>query len=117
VARGSRAIASWSQTYGITDDDTPTPIPAASVTGSANEPHVRQQIDAAHGERERHRIARGAGRDRRERDDRQELDRRDGAQRQPLDRQVEAAVHHREHGAPRCDQPAVRAGQGPPRAA
>ena len=36
VAAGSRAIASWSKTYGITDDATPTPIPAASATGSAN---------------------------------------------------------------------------------
>ncbi len=36
VPRESRAIASWSHTYGITDEDTPTPIPASSATGSAN---------------------------------------------------------------------------------
>jgi len=34
VARASRAIASWSNTYGITDDEMPTPIPAAIATGS-----------------------------------------------------------------------------------
>ena len=28
LARGSRDIASWSQTYGITDEQTPTPTPA-----------------------------------------------------------------------------------------
>ena len=31
-----RAIASWSQTYGITDDVIPTPIPASSTTGSTS---------------------------------------------------------------------------------
>ena len=36
VARLSRAIASWSKTYGTTDDATPTPSPAASATGSTN---------------------------------------------------------------------------------
>src|SRR5215207_7494235 len=36
VARGSRAIASWSQTYGITDDATPTPTPAAIAIGSSS---------------------------------------------------------------------------------
>src|SRR5215207_7418995 len=36
VARSRRAIASWSQRYGITDDATPTPIPAASATGSSS---------------------------------------------------------------------------------
>src|SRR6202044_2908065 len=36
VARGSRAIASWSATYGITDEQTPTPIPQASQTGWVN---------------------------------------------------------------------------------
>jgi len=30
-----RASASWSQTYGITDEVTPTPRPAARATGSA----------------------------------------------------------------------------------
>src|SRR6266536_1329610 len=34
VARGKRAIASWSNTYGMTDDETPTPIPAAIAIGS-----------------------------------------------------------------------------------
>ena len=29
-----RASASWSQTYGITDEETPTPMPAAMATGS-----------------------------------------------------------------------------------
>jgi hypothetical protein len=33
VARGSRAIASWSVTYGITEEQTPTPTPHASHTG------------------------------------------------------------------------------------
>ncbi len=35
VARRIRAIASWSNTYGMTDDEIPTPMPAASRTGSA----------------------------------------------------------------------------------
>jgi hypothetical protein len=35
AARLSRAIASWSVTYGITDDEIPTPIPASSPTGSS----------------------------------------------------------------------------------
>src|SRR5215468_252350 len=34
VGRGRRAIASWSHTYGTTDDVTPTPAPASSATGS-----------------------------------------------------------------------------------
>ena len=34
MARGNRAIAIWSQTYGITDDAIPTPTPAAIATGS-----------------------------------------------------------------------------------
>jgi hypothetical protein len=33
VARGSRANASWSHTYGITDEQIPTPAPAASNSG------------------------------------------------------------------------------------
>jgi hypothetical protein len=36
VARRIRAIASWSKTYGITDDEIPTPIPAARATGSTS---------------------------------------------------------------------------------
>jgi hypothetical protein len=36
VARGRRAIASWSNTYGITDDEMPTAAPAARATGSRN---------------------------------------------------------------------------------
>src|SRR5215213_10966082 len=36
VERAIRAIASWSVTYGITDEDTPTPMPAAIATGSVN---------------------------------------------------------------------------------
>lgn len=35
VARGSRAIASWSHTYGMTEDVIPTPMPAPSATGSS----------------------------------------------------------------------------------
>ena len=31
-----RAMASWSQTYGITEEVIPTPIPAASATGSTS---------------------------------------------------------------------------------
>jgi hypothetical protein len=34
--RVSRAIASWSQTYGMTDDATPTPMPAAIAIGSSS---------------------------------------------------------------------------------
>ena len=34
VARLSRAIASWSKTYGTTEDATPTPMPAPMATGS-----------------------------------------------------------------------------------
>src|ERR1039458_2044419 len=33
VARGSRAMASWSVTYGITEEQSPTPIPQRSHTG------------------------------------------------------------------------------------
>ena len=33
LPRGSRAMASWSVTYGMTDEHTPTPAPAASSTG------------------------------------------------------------------------------------
>ncbi len=33
VARGSLAIASWSVTYGITDEQRPTPTPQASQSG------------------------------------------------------------------------------------
>jgi hypothetical protein len=36
VARGSRAMASWSVTYGMTEEHTPTPAPAASSTGWPN---------------------------------------------------------------------------------
>lgn len=36
VARRIRAIASWSQTYGITDEVMPTPMPAATATGSTS---------------------------------------------------------------------------------
>ena len=36
VARGSRAIASWSVTYGMTDEHTPTPMPQASQAGWPN---------------------------------------------------------------------------------
>ena len=36
VARGSRAIASWSVTYGITEEEIPTPTAAASSSGSVN---------------------------------------------------------------------------------
>jgi hypothetical protein len=36
VARDSRANASWSHTYGITEDEIPTPMPASSATGSLN---------------------------------------------------------------------------------
>ena len=34
VSRRMRAMASWSQTYGITDDVMPTPIPARSAAGA-----------------------------------------------------------------------------------
>ena len=34
-------IASWSQTYGITDEEMPTPTPAASATGSREVPARR----------------------------------------------------------------------------
>ena len=36
VARRRRAIASWSKTYGTTDDAMPTPMPAARATGSSS---------------------------------------------------------------------------------
>jgi len=36
VARGSRRIASWSQTYGMTEEAMPTPTPAAIATGSSS---------------------------------------------------------------------------------
>lgn len=36
VARGSRAMASWSATYGMTDEQTPIPAPASSRTGCRN---------------------------------------------------------------------------------
>jgi hypothetical protein len=36
LARGSLAIASWSVTYGITEEHGPTPTPAASSSGWVN---------------------------------------------------------------------------------
>ena len=36
VERASRRIASWSLTYGITDEEIPTPTPAAIATGSVS---------------------------------------------------------------------------------
>jgi hypothetical protein len=36
VLRASRRIASWSVTYGITEDEMPTPTPASSATGSVS---------------------------------------------------------------------------------
>src|SRR5436190_2144358 len=38
VARGSRSSASWSKTYGITDELTPTPMPAAIAIASTRVP-------------------------------------------------------------------------------
>jgi hypothetical protein len=35
VARGRRAIANWLDTYGITEEQMPTPIPASSSSGAA----------------------------------------------------------------------------------
>ena len=166
MERGSRAIASWSHTYGITDEAMPTPIPgrerdrvrecrhggparqrrhddqrdehrraervdparlaAASdavpehdvereedgvrecernAERLALEPDVREQVDAGDGEHQREPVPRRPRPERRERDHRQELDRRDRAERQPVDREVEAGVHHGEHGAPRDHGP------------
>ena len=36
VARGSRAMASWSVTYGITEEQRPTPAPHSSQAGWLN---------------------------------------------------------------------------------
>jgi hypothetical protein len=36
VARLRRDMASWSKTYGMTEEATPTPTPAASAIGSSN---------------------------------------------------------------------------------
>jgi len=36
VDRGSRAIASWSVTYGVTEEHTPTPMPHSSQLGCTN---------------------------------------------------------------------------------
>jgi Lrp/AsnC family leucine-responsive transcriptional regulator len=66
--------------------------------------HVGEQVHAADGQHERGAVAQRARRDGGEHDHRQELDGGDGAQRQPVDRQVEAAVHHREDGSPGDDQ-------------
>jgi hypothetical protein len=52
--------------------------------------------------------------DRRERDDRQELDRRDGREREAVDREVEPHVHHREHRAPAQDQRVGQPRERPP---
>ena len=50
VDRGSRAIASWSVTYGITDDEIPTPTPASSTSGVAEH---REHLPPA-GRRDQH---------------------------------------------------------------
>ena len=166
AARLRFAIASWSVTYGITDEQIPTPTPAANATGSVNacaawgaatgvtataaisiaapspsmpeiagwradpvrehdvgrkqgrvgkrerkpqglrgQLHMAELVDAGHRERERERVAWTAHADRRQHDDREELDRGDRAQRQPGDRLVEAAVHRREDRAPADQQP------------
>ena len=66
----------------------------------ALEPDVGEEVDAADGECERGGVPPRPRAERGERDHRQELDRRDRAERQPVDREVEADVHHRQHGAP-----------------
>lgn len=38
VARGTRAITTWSMTYGTTDEQIPTPAPASSQPGWASAP-------------------------------------------------------------------------------
>ena len=68
--------------------------------------HVGEQVDARHRERQGGEVARRACAERRERDDRQELDRGDRAEREPVDRRVEADVHQRQDRAPGEQQPA-----------
>ena len=159
VARGSRAIASWSQTYGITEEATPTPMPGRDAppgrrapaprprTRAASRPRAprastrrarRARCPAPRGGRARCRARRApalanakreperlalepdAGRARRRRRRRaasaaalrrvrapsaaRAITGRNSiaatvAERQPVDREVEAAVHQREHAA------------------
>src|SRR4029453_5187930 len=53
VTRGSLAMASWSVTYGTTEEHSPTPTPASSSPGWANaaqgasEPHWRHNPGGA----------------------------------------------------------------------
>ena len=58
------------------------------------------EVDPDHRERERCEVAARARSQRRQADDRQELDRRDRRQRLPADREIEAAVHQREDAPP-----------------
>ena len=71
--------------------------------GLAVELNAGEQVDAGHEDqrRGRSRLRTQGG----QHDHRQELDRRHGAERQPVDGEVEAAVHHREHGSPGEQQP------------
>ena len=75
---------------------------------------VCEQVDAEDCERQRGAVPPGARPERREHDHGQELDRGDRAERQPVDREVEAAVHDAEHGAPRDDRAALGAAERRP---
>jgi hypothetical protein len=81
---------------------------------------VGQEVDAGHREPERDAVAGAPRAERRERDDREELDRRHRAEWHAVDRRVEAAVHQRQHGTPAEQQAACLAaepGPGAPRPA
>jgi hypothetical protein len=80
----------------------------------AGELDVGEQVDPGHGEHQGANVARRTRAERGEHDDREELDRGDGAERQAVDGQVEAAVHHRQHHAPREQQPAAQEAPGTP---
>jgi hypothetical protein len=65
------------------------PIP----TGVGDQADVGQQVDAGDRRREGGQVAAGAGGQRRQGDDGDELDGGNGPQREPSDRQAKAAVH------------------------
>ena len=174
-----RAIASWSHTYGTTDEVTPTPSPApkrdrigqgtastgrspigvataaatsiavaspsipprrssretrwarVSVEGkeagvrerereaehAPRQLNVRQQRDAADRHCQRGSVPERPRPERRQGDHRHELDRRHGREGQARDREIEAAVHHRQrqpHPDDRSPRAAVEARPEPP---
>ena len=90
----------------------------ANVTpsGSSGDLDAGHEVDPDHRERERCEVAARARSQRRQADDRQELDRRDRRQRLPADREIETAVHQCEDAPPGQQQTAAVEIEGDERA-